>query len=156
MTKGSFRALVVDDDPAVRQLTIHALAKEGFACDAAIDGLHAKEILTSAGYDVVVTDLRMPNFNGHALAVDLLKVKERPAIVILTGVFEPRLAKDLIRRGVDCVEFKPVRYDLFAAKVKAMTDRRERDLENARIRGFLAASLGPEPAKSDWHCTFCA
>jgi len=141
MTKDSYRALVVDDDPAVRNLTIHALANEGFVCDAAADGLHAKEILTSASYDVVVTDLRMPGRNGHALAVDLLKVNERPAIVILTGVFEPGLARDLVLRGVDCVEFKPVRYDLFAAKVKAMADRRKKGLESRRFRGFLGASL---------------
>lgn len=141
MTKDSYRALVVDDDPAVRYLTIHALANEGFVCDAAVGGLHAKEILTSARYDVVVTDLRMPGFNGHAIVVDLLKVYERPAIVILTGVFEPRLARDLILRGVECVEFKPVRYNLFAAKVKAITDRREKDLESAPFHGFLGASL---------------
>jgi DNA-binding response OmpR family regulator len=141
MTKNSYRALVVDDDPAIRHLTIHALAHEGFVCDAAVDGLHAKEILTSARYDVVVTDLRMPGFNGHALAADLLKVNEHPAIVILTGVFEPRLAKDLILRGVDCVEFKPVRYDLFAAKVKAMTDRRKKDLGSGLFRDFPVASL---------------
>lgn len=140
MTKDSYRALVVDDDPAVRYLTIHALANEGFVCDAAVNGLHAKEILTSASYDVVVTDLRMPGFNGHALAVDLLEVNEPPAIVILTGVFEPRLAKDLIVRGVDCVEFKPVRYDLFAAKVKAIADRRKKDLESTPFWGFLGAS----------------
>ena len=130
MTTHSYRALVVDDDPAVRSLTIHSLAIEGFACDAAADGLRAKEMLASAGYDLVVTDLRMPGFNGHALAVDLLKEYRRPVIVVLTGVFDPRLAKDLVVRGVDCVEFKPVRYDLFAAKVRAMTDRRRKDLHN--------------------------
>jgi DNA-binding response OmpR family regulator len=139
MTKESYRALVVDDDRAVRHLTSLALAKEGFVCEAAVDGLHAKEILTAASYDVVVTDLRMPCLNGHALVVDLLKVTERPLIVILTGVFEPRLARDLIARGVDCVDFKPVRYDLFAAKVKAMTDRRKKDLESAPFLGLRGA-----------------
>jgi DNA-binding response OmpR family regulator len=139
MTKDSYRALVVDDDLAVRHLTRLALAHEGFACDVAVNGLHAKEILTAASYDVVVTDLRMPGINGHALVVGLLKVNERPLIVILTGVFEPRLARDLILRGVDCVEFKPVRYDLFAAKVKAMTDRRKKDLESAPFRALLEA-----------------
>ena len=139
MTEDPYRALVVDDDPAVRHLTSLALAKEGFACDVAVDGLHAREILTSANYDVVVTDLRMPGLNGHALAVDLLKVNERPLIVILTGVFEPRLARDLIVRGADCVEFKPVRYDLFAAKVKGLAERRKKDLESARFRALRGA-----------------
>jgi len=135
MTARSYRALVVDDDPAVRSLTIHALAAEGFACDAAADGLRAKALLTITNYDLVVTDLRMPGVNGHALAVDLLEGNRRPVIVVLTGVFEPRLAKDLVVRGVDCVEFKPVRYDLFAAKVRAMTDRRRKDLPDSLFQG---------------------
>lgn len=135
MTTHSYRALVVDDDLAVRCLTIYALAIEGFACDAAADGLQAKEMLASASYDLVVTDLRMPGCNGHALAVDLLEGKRRPVIVVLTGCYEPRLAKDLVVRGVDCVEFKPVRYDLFVAKVKAMVDRRRKDVKGMLFEG---------------------
>ena len=81
-------------------------------------------MVASNRYDVVVTDLQMPNGHGHALAMDLLALQERPAIVILTGMLDPRLVKDLVGRGVDFVDFKPVRYDLFVAKIKAMVDRR--------------------------------
>jgi DNA-binding response OmpR family regulator len=103
---------------------MRALGQEQFACDAAVDGLEAQQMLESHQYDVVVTDLRMPHGHGHALAMALLAMSDRPAVVILTGVAEPRLVKDLIGWGVDCVEMKPVRFDLFAAKVKAIVDRR--------------------------------
>ena len=127
MGNNRYRALVVDDDPAIRNLTIRALAREGFACDAASDGLQAKEILAANRYDAVVTDLRMPKLNGHALAVEVLAMDDRPVVVILTGIVEPRLARDLIARGVDCVELKPARYDLFAAKIKGLVDHRNED-----------------------------
>ena len=119
-----YRALVVDDDTAVRKATIRALDQERFSCDAAASGHEAKEMLESNRYDVVVTDLQMPNGHGHALALDLLAVQEHPAVVVLTGMLDPRLVKDLVGRGADFVEFKPVRYDLFVAKIKAMLDRR--------------------------------
>lgn len=122
--KHSYRALVVDDEPAVRMITMRELSRIGFSCDAARDGLHAKELLAGAHYDVVVTDLRMPEKNGHALAVDLLAIPDPPVVVILTGVTEPRLAKDLLARGVDDILFKPIDQSILASKVKALVDRR--------------------------------
>ncbi|MFH1923304.1 MAG: HDOD domain-containing protein [Planctomycetota bacterium] len=126
------RALVVDDDALVRNLTIRALHAEGFACDAASDGVEGRQKLDSNRYDVVVTDLRMPNRNGHSLAVELLASDDHPIVVVLTGVMEPQLAKDLIKRGAESVEFKPVNYDLFAAKIKALAERRTSQLDGSR------------------------
>ncbi len=123
MVSHVLRALVVDDEPHLRMLTIRALHREGFTCDAAPTGLHAQELLRKDRYDVVITDLRMPQGNGHALATKLLESADRPVVVILTGVLEPALAKDLIARGADCVDFKPVDYNLFAAKVRALVGR---------------------------------
>jgi len=119
------RALVVDDEAAVRRLTIAALRDFQFACDQAADGEHALEMIGSRRYDVVVTDLRMPRRHGHSLAVELLgRGQNRPLVVVLTGVAEPRLAADLIARGVDDVVFKPLNFQLFAAKVRALCLRR--------------------------------
>lgn len=123
MTDTLYRALVVDDEAAVRNLTIRALQREGFSCDAAPDGLEAKQWLDSHRYDVVVTDLRMPNRHGHALASELLALKDRPVVVILTGVLEPKLARDLTLRGADWIQFKPVDYLRFAAEVRVLAQR---------------------------------
>jgi DNA-binding response OmpR family regulator len=125
MTDRKFRALVVDDEVALRLLTVRELSRRNFECDAAHDGLQARELLASRHYDVVVTDLRMPGLNGHALAVELLKRENRPAVVVLTGMTEPKLAKDLIARGIDDIVFKPVDQGILAAKVEALVARRE-------------------------------
>jgi HD-like signal output (HDOD) protein/FixJ family two-component response regulator len=118
------RALVVDDELAVQKLLILALGHQGFKCDHAIDGIEAEARIAANKYDVVVTDLRMPNKHGHALATQLLDLDERPVIVIYTGVIEPRLAKDLLARGVDDILFKPLDFSILGVKVKALVDRR--------------------------------
>jgi HD-like signal output (HDOD) protein/FixJ family two-component response regulator len=148
-----YQALVVDDERLIRNLTVQALRGKGIDCDTAGDGVEAARLLAAHRYDVVVTDLNMPNRHGHALAVDLLSLgAERSAIVILTGVLEPRLAEDLLARGVDEIEFKPVNYRLFAAKVWNLVQRREQSRRPAHIvsdgRHAVAPSPTTEPAES--------
>ena len=148
MTNMVYRALVVDDDAAVRKATIRAFAEERFSCDAAANGAEAKQMLAAKHYDVVVTDLQMPNGHGHALAMDLLALDDRPAIAILTGMLDPRLAKDLIGRGVDLVEFKPVRYDLLIAKIKALVNRR-RGIQSDYAAPLISWKLELHPDQVD-------
>lgn len=136
------RALVVDDEPLVRQLTMRALAEEGFRCDAAADGAEALMMIGETTYDLVVTDLRMPIAHGHGLAVSLLESADRPVLVVLTGILEPRIAKDLLARGVDDVVFKPVDYGLFALKASSLVKRRQMALVGAGAgRGDLQAGM---------------
>lgn len=119
MSDSPFQVLVVDDEAAVRELTIRALDRAGFECSPAINGEQALKMLDMKDYHVVITDLRMPNVHGHALAVNLLARKNRPLIYVVTGVVEPRLAKDLLTRGIDDIFFKPVDHEMLAVKIAA-------------------------------------
>ena len=60
--------LLVDDSKTVRQLLKLVLAKH-LSCEIteAQDGLEAVEMLSKAAYDLVITDINMPNMNGLAL-----------------------------------------------------------------------------------------
>jgi DNA-binding response OmpR family regulator len=124
MNKPLYHALVVDDEPLVRRLTCRALGDEGFHCTEAEDGNAALKALALRPFDVVVTDLRMPNKHGHALAVELLDMEHHPQIVVLTGCIEPRLATDLLNRGVADVLFKPIDSAVLAVKVRKAVEKR--------------------------------
>ena len=124
MNDTTYRALVLEDEPDTQQLTVRALATEGFGCSTACDGEEAATLTEETPFDLVVTDLRMPKRDGHALAIDLLSQPTRPSLIVLTGISEPRLAKDLVMRGVDDIMFKPIDYAAFAAKARAIVDRR--------------------------------
>lgn len=119
-----YRALVVDDEPIVRQATMRALSGEQFNCESATNGREASELVKQSHYDLVVSDLRMPEQNGHALAIELLTQSPRPIILVLTGGLEAALVEDLLSRGVDDVLFKPVDFHVFAKRALALVEMR--------------------------------
>ena len=125
MSQPKYRVLVVDDEIALRLLLVREFTRIDCECDGAQNGLQAMDLIRSRHYDAVVTDLRMPERNGHWLATELLKLPSRPVVVILTGVTEPKLAKDLIAHGVDDIVFKPIDQGTLAAKVRSLIARRD-------------------------------
>jgi CheY-like chemotaxis protein len=84
--------LVVDDEPAVRQMVAMALSREGFRAEQAAAGAQALEILTHASSPIalVVSDLRMPNMTGLELAAHLDALSPDLPIIILSGDSELR------------------------------------------------------------------
>jgi len=138
MIDSHYRALVVDDEELVRQLAVRSLSAEGFRCDQAANGEIAAQMFLDTRYDVVLTDLRMPRRHGHSLAVELLSRPERPVIVVVTGVLEPRLAKDLLARGVDDIAFKPVDYEVLGAKVRTLVARKNAAASGGNASGEIS------------------
>ena len=123
MEKSIHRVLIVDDEPLIREATSRAMAAQEFCCETASDGRQALQMYLEKRHDLVVTDLRMPKHHGHSLILELLKDKEPPNIVVLTGVANSRLVKDLFNRGVHDIVEKPVDFNVFAAKMLTQFQR---------------------------------
>jgi DNA-binding response OmpR family regulator len=134
----NYSALIVDDEPAIRQATARALRGLGFQCDLAADGQQSLQLLSANNYRLVLTDLRMPEVNGHQLAIEVLRKPDRPVVIVITGVMEERLERDLRARGVDDILFKPVNYPVVAARAK--------ELVESRAAARSATSLGDKEA----------
>ena len=121
MSKRRLKALVVDDEERVRSLLIALLFREGFMCNEADDGAAAQRALEHAHYDLVVTDLRMPNQHGHSLCRAILGQSDRPRLVVVTAVGDPRLFRDLESRGVDHIFQKPLDPSQFLSRIRELT-----------------------------------
>ena len=126
MGKTIYRALIVDDEPLIRNATDRALSSQNFSCCTANDGKEALQKFKKSRHDLVVTDLRMPGMHGHALILELLKSTEPPHIVALTGISDCRIAEDLLNRGVFDVVQKPVDFNMFAVRMRSLFDRKSR------------------------------
>lgn len=120
----TFKALIVDDDTVSRSMIAFGLQHENFVCDQARDGLEAADWIKTKSYDLVVTDLLMPKKNGHAFCLEMLKLNNRPLLVVHTKVEDQRLIKDLMIRGVDDIISKPTNYTVFAAKMAVLASKR--------------------------------
>lgn len=118
------RCLVVDDDEDLRWVVMRSLMRVEFQCEAARDGEHAMQLLSQSDFQIVVTDLRMPKKHGFNLAAEIMKVSQlKPAIIVFTGIEEPKLIAQLLSMGVDDVCIKPMNPDILAAKVLAVYSR---------------------------------
>ncbi len=82
--KKKYSILVVDDDENTRWGLIRLLRKEGYHMEEAMDGRHAMEKVSLREYDVVITDMKMPNLGG----LDFIRaVKEdyQGRVIIMTA-----------------------------------------------------------------------
>lgn len=78
------RVLVVDDDPAIRRLCERML-KKVYEVTVVPSGRAALEELERRRYDLLLSDLRMPNMDGVTLLKEALKLKDAPRLMAMTG-----------------------------------------------------------------------
>ncbi|HEX4824733.1 MAG TPA: response regulator [Candidatus Polarisedimenticolaceae bacterium] len=93
----SARVLVVEDDEAMREWLGELIDEEGFEAVTAPDALTGMLLLLAEGADIVVTDWRMPIYDGLRLLESCRRLKPRLPVVMLTGYADPWL-EDRVRR----------------------------------------------------------
>lgn len=81
------RLLVIDDNPAIREVTSAILAEQGYAVLTAEDGRQALDLLPEFHPDLVVTDLRMPRMSGFELLKILREHFPRLPVIAVSGEF---------------------------------------------------------------------
>lgn len=86
------RILIVEDDDSVRSFTARALAASGHAVETAGDGDIGLAMIdeASGGYDLVLSDIRMPVMDGIEMARKAAAAFPRLRILLMTGYAEQR------------------------------------------------------------------
>ena len=90
------RVLVVDDEEPVRKFVDRVLKDAGYETMTAVDGTDAIETATKAeAFDILVTDVMMPQMNGDELARRLRQTEPGLKVLYLTG-FSDKLFKEKV------------------------------------------------------------
>jgi CheY-like chemotaxis protein len=82
--------LVADDDAAVREFVSRALLRRGYDVTAVADGAQALEALDGAAFDLLISDIAMPELDGLALALEAAKRRPELPVVLMTGYADLR------------------------------------------------------------------
>jgi PAS domain S-box-containing protein len=114
--------LVVDDDPAVVDITRQTLEVFGYEVISAEDGAQALEIYTRRRSDIslVLVDMMMPVMDGPTLIAALLRMDANVGIVGVTGRTTAAITTQLARMGVTQILNKPYDANLLLRTVAAM------------------------------------
>jgi CheY-like chemotaxis protein len=84
------RILIVDDEPALREILAAVLADEGYAVQMAADGRSALDLIATAPPDLVITDISMPRLDGWGLLTQIRQ--DDPTLpVLLISAIRPTL-----------------------------------------------------------------
>jgi CheY-like chemotaxis protein len=91
-----YRVLVVDDEPDIRNFVARVVRGEGFEIETASDGVEGLKLASAKPFDLVLTDLMMPNMTGDTLARHLRAGKPELPVLYLTGFSDKLFASRMI------------------------------------------------------------
>jgi CheY-like chemotaxis protein len=105
------RILYVDDDPRITQLITDVLSLDGYDVDTAPNGIAALEKIEGRRYDLILTDLHMPEMDGADLYRELTRRQPHPPqkIIFLTGTTGVSEAHRLVQESGVPLLMKPFR-----------------------------------------------
>ncbi|MBS1516745.1 MAG: sigma-54-dependent Fis family transcriptional regulator [Bacteroidetes bacterium] len=114
-----YKILVVDDEPNSTKLMRKILSAGGYKAEEENNSVKAKEKITKGDYDLVISDLQMPDVSG----LDLLRSKPAETyFIIVTGFGSVDSAVESMKNGAYDYLSKPFNIDEFTIKVKKALD----------------------------------
>ncbi|MBA3528644.1 MAG: response regulator transcription factor [Propionibacteriaceae bacterium] len=117
------RLLVVDDDLHLVQALKRGLEREGFAVDAAQDGVEAEWLASENCYDAIVLDLMLPRLSGDTLCARLRSARNWTPILMLTAKDSADDEARALDNGADDFLSKPFSYVVLVARIRALLRR---------------------------------
>jgi CheY-like chemotaxis protein len=111
--------LVLDDDDGFRRFLVQALTGAGYSV---VDSGDANAVLTildgSVFFDLLITDIKMPRFQAHGIAVDNMAMLKRRGIKIIYATGDPsQVPRDFIDTAETPLLGKPIRLEVLLETV---------------------------------------
>jgi len=131
------RILVVDDEQIIRESLSFILKKEGYNVEEAANGKEALANHELHPFDIIITDIEMPEMKG----VDLLKqIRQRTPqtlVVIITAFGSVETAVMALREGAADYILKPINFDDLLYRIKKLCNYHALIVENSLLRQEL-------------------
>ncbi|MCL5023785.1 MAG: sigma-54 dependent transcriptional regulator [Nitrospirae bacterium] len=132
-----FRILVAEDEEITLKHLVYTLKREGYDVTGTKNGREALEQISRDHYDVLITDIKMPEMNGIEL---LEKAKEKDyeiEVLIITGFGSIGSAVEAMKKGAYEYVTKPFDLDELILKVKNIQERRILRKENVALKAYF-------------------
>jgi len=133
------RVLLADDDRAVRRVFQYKLEKQGHDVTTADDGRQALEHLLGGGFDIVVSDIRMPEMDGIELLEQVRQTHPDLKVILITAHATVQQAVQAVKLGAFDYITKPFEDDELFAVIDRAAQFSKLQQENRQLRGRLEA-----------------
>src|SRR5512141_1146203 len=140
------RVLVADDEPKLGRFVSQMLELDGHEVVRAGGGREAIAHLEAGGFDVVVTDLRMPDVDGIAVLKAARARSPAPEVVVMTAHGTTESAVAAMKAGAADYVTKPFSMDELRLRVKRLAAQRATENRSERLIDRLAPDLVAQSA----------
>ena len=93
------KILIIEDDTAFCQMLQRFLTKKNYEVEASLTGIDALQTFKKDDFQLVITDLRLPNYDGIQLLKEIKEVKPQVPVVVMTGYAEVGTAVTAMKNG---------------------------------------------------------
>lgn len=132
------RILVVDDEAPIREMLREFLGYEGYSVEVAEDGADALARLRSGGFDLVLTDMKMPTVGGLELLREIAALRSPVTTVLMTGYGTVDTAISAMKTGAYDYILKPFKLKDVTATLARAWEKVRLERENVALRGTLS------------------
>ncbi|NQT27395.1 sigma-54-dependent Fis family transcriptional regulator [candidate division KSB1 bacterium] len=148
------RVLVIDDDNSTRKGIEVFLQSEGHTVTGAINGREALEHLAQSSYDLVISDVRMPEMDGLSFLAAMKPVHPDLSVLMMTAYATVEEAVKALQKGASDYLTKPLNLDELAFKMHKLSDHLHLVRENRSLKDRLKQLefpriIGGSPAISE-------
>jgi two-component system response regulator PilR (NtrC family) len=128
------RILVVDDEKSMRDFLYIMLKKEGYQVSLAEDGKTAIGSINKNFFDVVVSDIRLPDSNGIEILKHCKQVSPATDVVLITAYASTETAVEAVKIGAADYIFKPFDIDELKIKIRKCISSKTLELQNIYLK----------------------
>lgn len=133
----SLQLLVVDDEPAIRQVVSAQLRKAGHVVEQVGDAEAALERLSRGDVDIVLSDIKLPNMSGIELLREARAANIDTAFIMMTAFASVDTAIEAIKAGAADYMIKPLNHDELMHRLNKVGDLRGLRAENRVLRRLV-------------------
>jgi len=152
MTKSTGDILIVDDERSMREFLGIYLRQEGYRVEAASGGNEAIAALKARAFDVIITDLRMPDVDGLTILAESKRCRPDTEVIVVTAFSTTETAIAAMKAGAHDYLNKPFKIDEVGLVVDRAMEKRRLARDNVALREEIKGRykldrlLGKSPA----------
>jgi two-component system response regulator HydG len=102
------RILIVEDEARVGRLFEQVLSEDGYNVSAVGNGRHAFHLLRQREFDLVITDMSLPDFDGYELIRDMIAEFPHLRVLAISGAIDQPMEVLARRAGARALFHKPI------------------------------------------------
>jgi len=131
------KILVVDDEEAIREVISTLLEAKGYLCTVCSNGRLALEAFRKDTFDLVLSDIVMPEMDGLKLLAELRQDDPDVPVIMVTAMHDISIALEAIRAGAYDYILKPFERDQLHLSVRRALEHRQLVIENRTYQADL-------------------